>query len=85
MRREARTFSIWATIVRVGIGQFEVTLSGLAVDADGPEERFVETAMASTAEDAVALRLAMVKTVCTRLEKAGSRVSMVDLGHTDLG
>ena len=84
MRREPRTFSIWATVARMGPSHFEVNLSGLAVDADGPEERFAETAMAETLEAAIELRLTMVKEVCKRLEIAGSRVSMVQLHYLDL-
>jgi len=80
MRRDPRSFSIWATIVRTPTA-YEVKLSGLAVDPLGPEERFTEMANAATLDDAVSLRLKMVKDICARLEKAGSRVAMVELGQ----
>jgi hypothetical protein len=79
MGREPRTYSIWATILQRGGDRYEVALSAIVVDALGPEERFDETAVAPSLDEAVSRRLEMVKAVCERLQKAGNAVSSVEL------
>jgi hypothetical protein len=79
MGREPRTYSIWATILQRGSDRFEVAVTAVVIDALGPDERFDETAVAPTQVEAVSKRLEMVREVCDRLQKAGNRVSSVDL------
>ncbi|HXF80865.1 MAG TPA: hypothetical protein VN598_18500 [Usitatibacter sp.] len=84
MGREPRTYSIWATILQRGSDRFEVAVSAIVVDSLGPDERFEETAQTASLDEATSKRLEMVREICDRLQKSGSRVSSVDLRHVDL-
>ena len=79
MGREPRAYSIWGRISSAGEGRFVVTITVMTTDRIGPDELHGDTVTVSSAEEARARRLEMVREVCSRLEAQGNRISNVEM------
>ena len=78
MGREPREYSVWGSILGEGASRFIVIVKAIPVDSRGPADALTQTRIAATREEAEAMRLELLREVCTDLSSEGNRI--VDAG-----